>query len=58
LDRENLELKLQVGALAVEITAVLGKQARMILRIPVAPVWAYLVTEGSRPIPELLGAAD
>ena len=49
LYRENLALKVQVDALAAEITRVRGKRARMSLRTRAAQVWAYLVTRGNRP---------
>jgi putative transposase len=49
LYRENLTLKAQVDALAVELARLRGKRARVSLRTRVAQVWAYLVTRGNRP---------
>ncbi len=49
LYRENLALKVQLDALAVEITRLRGKRARVSLRPRAAQVWAYLVTRSNRP---------
>jgi hypothetical protein len=49
LYRENLALKVQLDALAAEVTRVRGKKARVSLRTRAAQVWAYLVTRGNPP---------
>ena len=47
LYRENLGLKVQLDALAAEVTRVRGKRARVSLRTRASQVWAYLVTRGN-----------
>jgi putative transposase len=49
LYRENLALKVQLDALAAEVTRVRGKKARVSLRTHASQVWAYLVTRGNAP---------
>ena len=49
LYRENLALKVQLDALAAEVTRVRGKKARVSLRTRASQVWAYLVTRGNAP---------
>jgi len=49
LYRENLALKVQLDALAAEVTRVRGKRARVSLRTRFSQVWAYLVTRGNAP---------
>jgi hypothetical protein len=49
LYRENLALKVQLDALAAEVTRVRGKKARRSVRARAAQVWAYLVTRGNPP---------
>jgi hypothetical protein len=49
LYRENLALKVQLDALAAEVTTVRGKRARVSLRTRASQVWAYLVTRGNAP---------
>ena len=49
LYRENFALKVQLDALAAEVTRVGGKKARVLLRTRAAQVWAYLVTRGTLP---------
>ena len=49
LYRENLALKVQLDALAVETTRLRGKRARASLRPRAAQVWAYLATRANRP---------
>ncbi len=50
LYQENLALKVQVDALAAELTRSRGKKAHMSLRTRAAQVWAYLVTKGNQPL--------
>ena len=47
LYRENLALKMQLDALAAEVTRTRGKRARLSLRTRAAQVWAYLLTRGN-----------
>ena len=47
--RENLALKVQLDALAAEITRLRGRRARISLRMRAAQVWAYLIARGNRP---------
>jgi len=49
LYRENLALKVQLDALAAEVTRVRGKRAHVSLRTRASQVWAYLVTRGNAP---------
>jgi putative transposase len=49
LYRENLALKVQLDALAAEVTTVCGTRARISLRTRASQVWAYLVTRGNVP---------
>jgi hypothetical protein len=52
LYRENLALKVQLDALAAEVTRVRGKRAHVSLRTRASQVWAYLVTRGNAPFQE------
>jgi hypothetical protein len=49
LYRENLALKVQLDALAAEVSRVRGKKARVSLGTRAAQVWACLVTRGNPP---------